>query len=211
MGTYGGPQMLLDSLQQSYDFSSPKCYNNGLTSVDDLINGTTCTITNTGTDISYADGCLTWGGANAAYISIPNTGNLSLFTLEAWVYNQSGGNSRHSILRNFWEIVGTSLQFWSYDFANDYWRSTPSNTVPYDEWTHIVTTWDGSVIRHYANGSIVWTDSSTSSGTSQNMYQIGGYGGRMFKGKLASLNIYEKTLSATEVLQNYNAKKSRFI
>lgn len=207
---YNGPHIIQDSLQQSYDFSSVRCYNNGLTSVDDLVSGTTCNITNTGTDISYADGCLTWAGSNTAYIDTIDTGQMALFSLEAWVYNQSGGDSRHSLLRNFWEVVGTQLCFWSYDFANDYWRCAPSDTVPYDEWTHVITTWDGSVIRHYANGSIAWTDSSTSSGTSQSMYQIGGYSGRKYKGKLASLSVYEKTLSADEVAQNYNAKKSRF-
>ena len=207
---YTGPDIVRDNLQQTYDFSSPRCYNNGLTSVDDLITKTTATITNTGTDISYTDGCLTWVGSNTANINIPDTGQMALFSLEAWIYNESGGDSRHSLLRNFWEVVGTQMCFWSYDFANDYWRCAPSGTVPYDEWTHIITTWDGSVIRHYANGSIAWTDSSTSSGTSENMYQIAGYSGRKFKGKLASLSVYEKTLSAEEVMQNYNAKKSRF-
>jgi hypothetical protein len=207
---YTGPNIVRDDLQQTYNFSSSRCYNNGLTSVDDLITKTTATITNTGTDISYTDGCLTWAGSNTANINILDTGKMALFSLEAWIYNESGGDSRHSLLRNFWEVVGTQICFWSYDFANDYWRCSPTGTVPYDEWTHIITTWDGSVIRHYANGSIAWTDSSTSSGTSQSMYQIAGYSGRKFKGKLASLSVYEKTLSAAEVQQNYNAYKNRF-
>ena len=35
-------------------------------------------------------------------------------------------------------------------------------------------------------------------------------GTRMFKGRIASVYHYNRLLSATEVLQNYNATKTRF-
>jgi hypothetical protein len=200
-------------LQQHYDFGNIICKADSGSTIRNLANTTqTAPMTNTGDDISYSKsgGYLEWAGNNAAYVDIPDTGQMGNFSLSAWIYNKSGGDSRHSLLRNFWEIVGTSLQFWSYDFDNDYWRSTASNIVPYDTWTHITTTWNGSVIRHYANGSLVWTDSNVSSGTSQNLYWMGGYSGRKFKGRVATLSIYTDDLSAEEVLQNYNAQKSRF-
>jgi len=218
MGLYRGPHIITEDLFIQLDFSSPRCLNNGLTSVKNLADGgETCTITNSGTDISLDTttiggglNCLNWAGSTAAYIDTPDTGGMPLFSLEVWVYNVSGGNSRHSVFRNFWEIVGTQICFWSYSFANDYWRCSPSSLVPYNAWTQIVTTWDGSVIRHYINGELEWTDSSTSSGTSESMYHLAGYDGRRFKGKIASFSCYKKTLNASEVLQNFNAKKDRF-
>jgi hypothetical protein len=37
-----------------------------------------------------------------------------------------------------------------------------------------------------------------------------GAAGRNFKGSIYSTSIYNRALSATEILQNYNALKSRF-
>jgi len=193
------------------DVSNPKCYTSGNTFVRDLKTQNTWNIVNTNSDISYnTDGYFEWAGVNPDYIDIEDTGQMPLFSLSAWVYNVSGGDSRHSLLRNFWEIVGTSLQFWSYDFANDYWRATATGVVPYDTWTHICTTWDGSVIRHYINGELIWTDGSTSSGTSENFYHIGGYSGRNFKGRLGVLMVHTKTLNADEIKQNFEAHRGRY-
>jgi hypothetical protein len=205
--------IVTDNLQLHYDFGHFACYDGESSTIYNLAvpASTGATIVNTGNDITYSKaGYIEWAGNNAAYVDIPDTGQMGNFSLSAWVYNKSGGDGRHSLLRNFWEIVGTSLQFWSYDFANDYWRSTASNIVPYDTWTHITTTWDGSVVRHYANGGLVWVDSNVSSGTSENLYWMGGYGGRKFKGKVAVLSVYQDTLTGEEVFQNYNAYQDRF-
>ena len=205
--------IVTDNLQLHYDFGHFACYDGEGSTIYNLAvpASTGGSIVNTGADITYSKaGYLEWAGNNAAYVDIPDTGQMGNFSLSAWVYNKSGGNSRHSLLRNYWEIVGTSLQFWSYDFANDYWRSTASNIVPYDTWTHITTTWDGSVVRHYANGELVWVDDNVSSGTSQNLYWMGGYSGRKFKGRVAILSVYQDTLTGEEVFQNYNAYQDRF-
>jgi hypothetical protein len=143
-------------------------------------------------------------GVSLQYIDIPDTPKYEKFTLSAWVYNAPGGDERHSILRDFWEIVGTSLQYWSYDFSETYWRASPSGTVPYDTWTHIITTWDGSKIRHYANGVLVYTQPEACTGTSQSFLSIGGYSGRDFKGKLQDLRIYNRALSPQEISWLYD-------
>lgn len=216
---YTGPHIITEDLFINLDFGSPRCLNNGLISVKNLgPGGETCSVANTGTDISIdtttlADGisCLNWVGNSNAYVDTPDTGNMPLFSLENWVYNISGGNGRHSMFRNFWEIVGTSVQFWSYSFDNDYWRASASNLVPYNEWTHIITTWDGTYIRHYINGVLYYTQPTASGGTSENMYHLAGYENRHFRGKMGSFSCYKKCLNQAEVTQNYNAKKTRFI
>jgi len=211
---YYGGAITTRNLQQHYDFSNLICYEEGDTSIRNLANTSqTAVITNTSSAISYNSqiGYLEWTGNSNAYIDIPDTGNMAKFSLSTWVWNDpTGSNSRHSILRNFWEIVDTSIQFWSYSFDDDYWRSSGSGAVPYNEWTHITTTWDGSVIRHYINGVLYWTDSNTSGGTSENMYHFGGYGGRMLDGRYATLSVYNDTLTDQEILNNYNAHASRF-
>jgi len=36
------------------------------------------------------------------------------------------------------------------------------------------------------------------------------YGGRFFRGNISSINVYNRALSATEVLQNFNNTRGRF-
>ena len=213
--------IVTDDIQQYYDFGNVLCYGGSDEETPtaespkciNLVNGAEATINNTNNGIDFnrdSGGYMEWDGTTTANIDIPNMGSQGLFTLDAWVYNVQGGNGRHSILRNYWEIVGTSLQFWSYSFDNDYWRATPSNKVPYNQWTHICTTWDGERIRHYCNGTLEFTQSTASGGTSENMYQIAGYSGRAFYGRIGILSIYEKCLNQAEITQNYNANYNRY-
>lgn len=211
MGINYNTSIIRDGLYRYMDVKNPKCYTDGNSFVTGLVNGTNWDISNTNNDISYnSSGYFEWAGINNDSINMEDTGTMPFFTLSMWFYNISGGDSRKSVLRNFWEIVGTNICFWSYDFADTYWRCSPSMSVPYDTWTHVTTTWDGSVIRHFSNGALVWTDSLTSSGTSQNLYAIGGYIDRKLQGRLSSLSIYNRTLSEAEIKQNFNAAKSYY-
>jgi len=147
--------------------------------------------------------CLEFDGVANVYVEIIDTPKLPLFTITAWVYNVSGGDARHSVLNSFWEVVGTQICYWSYDFDNGYWRCSASNVIPYGRWTFVATTWDGSVIRHYANGQMVWKDTSISGGTSQNFTTIAGYAGRVFKGKLDEIRIYAQEFTLGRIRSRY--------
>ena len=50
------------------------------------------------------------------------------------------------------------------------------------------------------NGVLYWTDSNTSGGTSQNMYNFGGYGGRMLDGKYATLSIHRQKIRSVDLI-----------
>jgi hypothetical protein len=85
---------------------------------------------------------------------------------------------------------------------------SPIINTPY----HAVMSYDNSsrVVKLYVNG--VFIESGTHSGnlniTSQNLF-IGG-GPRGWTGKISTPQIYNRVLSDSEVLQNYNATKTRF-
>lgn len=152
--------------------------------------------------------CLNFKGdeASVAYVDITDTGTMPLFTLSVWVYNTSGADDgRHSMLRNYWEIVGRDVCFWSYSFAHDYWRCSTGSKVGYDKWSYITTVWDGIYVSHYINGELNWKDSAASSGTSEDFYHVAGYSGRRMRGRLDEMIIYNKNLSLSEIRQNYIA------
>ncbi len=71
-------------------------------------------------------------------------------------------------------------------------------------------TYDGSYMRIYVNGVLVKTATVTGS-IITNSYNIRiGYHSAHLNGRLSNCAIYNSTLSASEVLQNYLATKGRF-
>ena len=71
--------------------------------------------------------------------------------------------------------------------------------------------------KFYINGVLLGTQNVTGVlGTNANGMSIGAYGGfnggrsYYYSGDIATMKFYNRTLTDTEVLQNYNATKSRF-
>ena len=89
-------------------------------------------------------------------------------------------------------------------------------------WNYYVVTLDGGAststdrVKVYANGAALSNSTSgvTSLNTATSNFNIGrreaSGGGFYFDGKIPNLHIYNRTLSSTEVLHNYNALKGRF-
>lgn len=154
--------------------------------------------------LGKANSAMQFDGGSNDIIDIADTPKLPKFSLSAWVYNESGGDSRHSLIRDYWEIVGTQICYFSYDFINQYWRCSANDALPVNTWTQVVTTWDGSVIRHYTNGNLIWTDPLTSSGTSQAFTAIGGYASRKLKARVSDVKIYDRALTSDEIKRAYD-------
>lgn len=74
-------------------------------------------------------------------------------------------------------------------------------------WTHVAGTWDGTTERLYING--VQVASSAANGTLQvnaNPVRIGGntYGTEFFKGRIDEVRIYNRALTASEIITDKN-------
>jgi hypothetical protein len=93
-------------------------------------------------------------------------------------------------------------------------NSYGDTTAPLNAWTHAVVTFgtDGSnkiYLNGTADGSPADVTMVTPTGTAP--LQIGRtYYGEYFKGHLAVGRVYNRRLTDSEVLQNYNALKGRF-
>ena len=97
-------------------------------------------------------------------------------------------------------------------------RTSPNSVLP-NRWNNIVTIYDAGTVSFYVNGesvsgTITTNDSSTAIVDNDFGLVIGksnlGVGGEALNGKISNYAIYSKALSAQEVLQNYNATKTRF-
>ena len=88
---------------------------------------------------------------------------------------------------------------------------TLDQSVSVNNWSHIVATYDGSVVRLYRNGVMQSSASSTGNITNQSAtLTIGVRGGQYFDGKISAARIYSKALSNTEIQQNFNALRGRY-
>jgi len=82
-------------------------------------------------------------------------------------------------------------------------------------WTNVVGTYDGTTPLIYVNGvsQTLGSELAAGAGLADKCYiaRIAYSTPYYFNGKMANVLIYNKALTATEVLQNYNATKTRFI
>jgi hypothetical protein len=155
-------------------------------------------------------------------------------TVEVWVYptssngnyiwgNYDGGGYVNGDFMLRFDPVGSSaerrplLQIGTGSNIGSQFISTTQ--YDYDNWYHIVCTWDGTTGLIYINGSNQATTrlngGTGASGTAANNtspFYIG-TGPPLndsVNGNYGQFRIYNKTLSAAEVLQNYNALKYRY-
>ena len=106
-------------------------------------------------------------------------------------------------------------------FSFSVWHGSLTNKVvssakSFNNWYHLGFTYSGTTFTAYINGSSIGTATFTRQPPSSLHYGLcsidstnmgtGAYG----SGKMGNFMFYNRALSATEVLQNYNAQKGRF-
>lgn len=180
---------------------------NNITGLSEPINTAAGSVTWTN---GIEKGALHFDGIANGSINIADIPPLNKFTLSAWIYNESGGDERHSMLQSYWEIVGNQVCFWSYSFVVQSWHCSTTNAIPYDRWTYVVTTWDGSKIRHYIDGKLDWTSPSATTGTSQSFLYIAGTSSRKFKGSIDRLRVYGESLPLSFIEHEYNLERDYY-
>ena len=101
-------------------------------------------------------------------------------------------------------------------FFDGAWRNTAGFAPATNTWYNVVGTYDGFTIVQYVNGgtntssSYAGTPSTSGAGLRIGRRWDTGAGVDHINGQIPIVQIYNRALSANEVLQNYNAQKSRF-
>ena len=163
------------------------------------------------------------------YMRLADTGDdfllASAGTVECWTYvDQMGQGRNFTILGKFRHSNTNAGGIWSFRvFGSGGGGSQPSltvngvsssnNTYTYDEWKHCVATWSGG---NGGTTTIYLDGSSLTSGTTafQEQQQTGKqvYSGVSagYPVKIGGYRVYNRALTAAEVLHNYNATRHRF-
>jgi hypothetical protein len=227
------PKVVTDGLVLYLDAANPNSYVSGSTTWRDIsrsgINGT---LVNGPTFSSANGGSIIFDGSND-YAVIPYTPTLdpTVISFNSWVYSlnwvaKTGNQKIFSKTQAGGYAFGTSIftanniEFIVY--VGGAYRSTiyPLSSLALG-WVNFQGTFDGRYMNLYVNGRLVnsYDYGSISTITYNNVTQFiiaaePGLGtsieGNYFGGSITSVQIYNRSLSATEVLQNYNATKTRF-
>src|SRR6056300_976693 len=156
---------------------------------------------------------------------IPLTGNIlnvDAFTVEAVVNITSTGNYNKPIFvagnlsnSGIWFFkhrsgLGNRLVMHGYDGVNPRIDVVSVNQVPDVQNTYVAVTFDGSAYQLYMNGELEGSPVVDNKVGATTTNYIGKQSSIYLDGDIPTMKIYNKALTPDEILQNFNATKSRF-
>lgn len=215
MGAFGGPDIVTDGLVLALDAGSTRSYpGTGTTWYDLSETGANWTLPaasvfNSGT-MNYT--------SNASSLAAPTAWQTTTdLTIEMWYKPITMGAGccgtvfgRYDF--RFFQIGGSIYTMISFiDASGGRYYSHPSIAISYNEWHHVV-----GMRRN--DRFIIWIDGveryNSSFGTGLPLYDVNGSwsmsSGQHSNVNITSNRIYNRGLSDSEILQNFNAQKNRF-
>lgn len=214
------------SLSGWFDASNKRSFNSSVSAIycNDLKNGVIAELIN-GASYDVTSKSFILDRVND-YISFYNNYNFTSqdFSFNIWAsfssFTSSNGSNMPVLIYKgnyntngyYMEIFSSGVAFYTCQGgATQY--SSAVQTLSLNTWYNFCVTRSGSSVRIYING----IDKTSTVGTHINPasssinFTIGSYGTNFYMGgKVRSFFVYTKQLSATEVLQNYNALKNGF-
>jgi hypothetical protein len=224
---YANGKIVTAGLVLALDAADRNSYVSGSTIWNDVSgNGNNGLLTN---GPAFSNNSIVFDGTNdyvnlSSNIGLPS-GNTS-HTVSCWIYKQGDNTSNgwvslinwgtNSINQKRFIFVSSNStnnnRIYTGYYSNDNnWGTGITNNV----WTHLVWTFNGSSESIYLNGSLYGSRSVSNVNTVLSTNRdIGGYFDTGFisyyNGRISNLQLYNIPFSPQEILQNYNAQKSRF-
>jgi hypothetical protein len=225
------PKIVTDGLVFAVDAANIKSYPGSGTSWKDLSgDGNNGTLTNGPTFDSGNGGSIVFDGTND-YVQLSTTTLLrSSSSISAWINIDDFTTQKTSTGRVFIRRSGLNFNSLIAFYNGGYSFETTTNSNPHEiagrttgnvssaaisagSWFYFSLVFDSNIFYGYVNGVQTGSGSLT---TDLLLDRIGdgssfadNYPAYM-KGKISNLKIYNRALTSSEILQNYNALKSRF-
>jgi hypothetical protein len=212
MGVKSGPRVVKDGLVFSLDAAVSRSYSgSGLTAYG-LVGGIGGTLVNGVGFTSTNNGYFSFDGTND-YIRISNNDLIgSVYTQNIWFKLNNTGS--YSLLDTSYSgslIYSNKVEFY-YSNVPPYYLTVNFSFVV-NVWYMINLVRDTSVKSIYINGNLIGSvDSADSYNSPDTTLFIGSNKGstEFMNGNISQVQIYNRALSAQEILQNYNATKGRY-
>jgi len=217
MALYRGPNIVRSGLVLALDAADKNSYVGSGTAWNDISgNSNNTTLTNGPTFSNANVGVIVFDGINdyssRASITSPPTTDRYLFSVGRDIGVPTGGLA---LLAYGFDVVSDVLIF---ELGSGVGRVSSGIVPTINTWYNIVATADGTNTKFYVN-SILKNTSAQGSGqiASNPTLSVGSYVNSsgipstyFHDGRVSNVYFYNRALSATEVLQNYNATKTRF-
>ena len=233
------PKIVTNGLVLHLDAANPKSYPRSGTVWRDLSRGqNNGTLVNSPTFSTSNGGIFSFNGSNN-YVSFSYNSNIAFlnrseYTLECFARPVATYPNGYPAFINREDAAIGSRDGYNLLFTE---VSQPANTVFlyteriiagagtgngvslsksefYNNWHHIVATYDGSIVKLYYDGVSRGTGAGTSTGNLTNNIKTLTVASRAAEvstnASIPVVRIYNRALSADEVFQNYNATKKRF-
>ena len=231
---YTGPHIVEDGLVFAVDAGSIRSYPGSGSTVNDLVGTINSTLTNNASysssnggvfDLDGTDDCIETPsliGTDLEFLSNPQ--NNTNLTYSIWSYNES--STSYYLFSTGSQTSSTGLAL-SYQAGSGFLSiTTPTKSQsasvssywPLNEWvqfTYVKTS--TNTYSFYKNGVEIISGSISGTVTQTDNVSkltIGGPNNSTccrFDGKIGGILVYNQALTAAEVLQNFNAQKSRFL
>lgn len=181
-------------------------------------------------DGNNAGGELTFLPASFQYAdNLTDLGNMPNFTVEAWAkVTASLTGQITAIICNQFNLstalnfsIGTNNSPTDYNicvgFYNGVWRNTTGFNPTLNQWYHFVGTYDGSVLRFYVNSAqnsfLNYSGTASSGGSiriARRWDEVNNNSVNFFPGEIGICRVYNRALTADEILTNFNAHRNRY-
>ena len=217
MGTKYNPRKVTNGLVLFVDAANTRSYSGAGNTAYGLINNVNGPLVNGVGFTTTNNGYFTFDGTND-YINFGNSSSvqLTIGTLSAWVRATSPGAGFRGILAKQYAygLFYNDSILVAYDWGASATRSTSINIAD-GNWKNVVMSFQSGVTngtRIYLNGSLALTTTITWVNDTQNLYGGAEASAGQYAACFGSMfSLYNRVLTADEVLQNYNATKMRYI
>jgi len=232
MGTSGGPNIVTDGLVYDVDASSKRSYPGSGTIWYDLVNANHGTLTNGPIFTDENLGGIYFDGTDD-YVDCGNDASVNIagpISIDVWVELKTAPTEAGSVIVTKGNVNGgaSTIQYnvhfntnkaivWQISDGSSTNSMTTIDTVDTGDWYHICCTHDAANTNSYVyiNGALSLSDTSSIGNLGGTVWDLtigyDDYTDRYpYNGIISNVKIYSKTLSSSEVLQNYNALKYRF-
>lgn len=222
------PSIVTNGLVLCVDAGNPRSYSGTGTSWNDATSsGYNFTLTNGPSYTSSNPGYFTFDGVNDIAIAGYNTAlDTQTPTVEVWIktnatsqngfwFEKGAVNTQYSLFQE-----GPSIQWRQFMSSGQGLVNMSTTTATYintNSWYQVVGTYTSGSRILYINGVQVNSDTQVGTiATNSSGMSIGAYGGNSgsnsywYNGALSICRVYNRALSATEVLQNFNATRGRY-
>ena len=206
-------------------------HNTGTSSVN--VNGTTRTGASFNNSVQCvaptfsndALGAMTFNGSSTcSYVS--NFGYLPTYTYEVWLKRDGDQTTSSAVITTPYRFTNDQINIsliWNGAaalvagiFNGSAWASTTAATIPNQTWVHAAVTFNGSTLTLIINGDTTTSTAVTvtwNSAILDNGLLLGRKwdNNNSFKGSVGSIRIYDRVLALSEIQQNFNATKGRYL